>query len=93
MDCDSSYDQLHEAFLGKKRQALAFIHDYNASLPSDRCPSCGDQNHVPGLRCPVCSYRHAVSWVILRDGEWGYEAVALTNRKTILATFNVELPQ
>jgi hypothetical protein len=59
-------------------------------LPSDRCPKCLGDGHVPGLTCPACGYRHAVAWAILRDGEWGYEIVSLTNRKHVLARFDVE---
>ena len=90
MDYESNYAQLNTAFLVQKDLALSFIEKYNAKLPSEKCPSCGDTGHVPGLRCPACGYRHHTAWAILRGGEWGYEVVALTNRRKILAEFRVE---
>jgi len=33
---------------------------------------------------------HPVSWVLLLDTEFGYNVVALNNRKHIVATFNVD---
>ncbi|AOS44348.1 hypothetical protein Verru16b_01409 [Lacunisphaera limnophila] len=38
----------------------------------------------------MCGYRHPTSWAIIRDTEWGYEVVALTNRKNVIAKFEVE---
>lgn len=90
MDSERIDSRLTEAFSIQKRRALHFIENYNAKLPADRCPACHEDGHVPGLRCPACGYRHAVAWAILRDGEWGYEVVALTNRRKILAEFRVE---
>lgn len=81
---------LSRAFAQAKAEALGFVASYNASLPSHACPACGDAGHVPGLRCPACGYRHDRSWAILRDTEWGYDVVELTNRRKILARF--ELP-
>ena len=80
---------LEKEFAQAKRDALSFIAKYNAALPSANRPGCGDEGHVPGLRCPTCGYRHAVAWTILRDGEWGYEVIALCDRKKILARFDV----
>lgn len=86
-------DALEKAFLKARDEALEFIGDYNSKLPSESCPSCGDTGHVPGLRCPTCGYRHHIAWAILRDGEWGYEVVALTNRRKVLAEFKVDAEQ
>lgn len=83
-------DRLGRAFSVAKTEALSFITGYNASLPSQACPSCGDEGHVPGLRCAACGYKHDRAWAILRDTEWGYDVVELTNRRKILARF--ELP-
>ena len=90
MDFESDHQRLSETFRIQKAKALLFIKEYNAVLPSEECPSCKDDGHVPGLLCPACGYRHHKPWAILRDGEWGYEVIALTNRKKILARFNVE---
>lgn len=83
-------EDLEQAFAEAKARALDYIGAYNAKLPSKRCPNCGDEGHVPGLRCPCCGYRHPVAWAILRDSEWGYEVVTLTNRRKVLAEFRVE---
>lgn len=90
MDFEENHSQLEDAFQVQKNRALSFIEKYNAALPSKRCPACHDEGHVPGLRCPACGYRHDIAWAILRDGEWGYEAIALNNRKNVLARFDVE---
>ena len=90
MDFEKRHAQLEGAFQLQKDRALSFIEKHNAALPSKRCPECHDEGHVPGLRCPACGYRHGVAWAILRDGEWGYEVIALTNRKKVLAEFRVE---
>ena len=83
-------DNLEQEFTEAKARALDYIGTYNAKLPSKACPECGDEGHVPGLRCPCCGYRHHQSWAILRDTEFGYDVVPLTNRRQILATFKVE---
>lgn len=90
MDFDQSYSQLEEAFRHQKDRALCFIRKHNATLPSDSCPSCHEEGHVPGLRCPACGYRHKTPWAILRDTEFGYEVIPLTNRKVVIAEFKVE---
>ncbi len=81
---------LDQEFEEAKRRALAFIAAHNSKLPTAFCPSCGDESHPPGLRCPGCGYIHHIAWVILREGEWGYEVVALTNRKRIVVEFRVQ---
>lgn len=86
---EDDYESLDRAFEGLKAEALSFAEGYNASLPSKECPKCGDAGHVPGLRCAACGYRHERSWAILRDTEWGYEVVWLTNRRKVLATFSL----
>ena len=84
-----TYESLQAAFEKARKESLSFITAYNAKLPTERCPKCGDAGHVPGLRCPACGYRHVIAWAILRDTEWGYEAVPLTNRRTVLKEFRV----
>lgn len=90
MDFENNHANLEGAFQLQKDRALSFIEKHNAALPSKRCPACHDEGHVPGLRCPACGYRHNVAWAILRDTEWGYEAIPLTNRRKVLAEFRVE---
>ncbi|WP_145928624.1 hypothetical protein OH491_03690 [Termitidicoccus mucosus] len=58
-------------------------------LPADQCPFCGRPGHVPGLPCPECFHCHEVSWAILQDTEFGYEVVALNDRRQVLARFEV----
>ena len=77
-------------FAKAKEEALVFIKAHNRNLPSDNCPRCGDEGHLPGLPCPACGYRHSVSWAILRGTEWGYAAVAISNPKLVLGSFLVE---
>lgn len=84
-------DDLETSFAQARVEALEFIKRHNEKLPSEYCPFCGDEGHLPGLPCPACGYRHVVAWAILRDGEFGYDVVTLTDRKTMLARFNVEL--
>jgi ribosomal protein L37E len=83
-----AHDQLERMFSSARAQALAYIGEVNAKLPL-QCPRCQDHGHVPGLLCPACGYRHTPPWVILRDTEWGYEVVPLTNRRKVLAVFKV----
>ncbi len=90
MDFETNHSWFEGAFRLQKNRALSFIEKYNAALPTRCCPACHDTGHVPGLRCPACGYRHHTAWAILRDGEWGYEVIALTNRRKILAEFRVE---
>lgn len=90
MDFEASHARLESAFQHQKARASSFIEKYNAALPSRRCPACDDEGHVPGLRCPACGYRHHTAWAILKDGEWGYQVIALTDRRKILAEFRVE---
>lgn len=85
-----STEKLDAAFKQARTNAVLFIEAYNARLPSRACPSCDDEGHLPGLRCPACGYKHSSTWLILRDTEWGYEAVTLTNRKFIVASFPLE---
>lgn len=85
---NESLEYLEGAFAVARSQALVFIEEHNAALP-DICPKCDDSGHVAGLRCPACGYRHRISWAIIRDTEWGYEAVSLTNRRKVLAVFNL----
>lgn len=82
-------EDLEQEFADAKGQALDFIGAYNAKLPSKACPACNDAGHVPGLRCPCCGYRHPQSWAILRDTEFGYDVVPLTNRREVIASFEV----
>lgn len=83
-------DPLTRAFASAREKARAYAEEYNSCLPAQSCPRCGDVGHVPGLRCPACGYRHPKAWVIVRDTEWGYEVIALTNRRLVLADFPVE---
>lgn len=82
---------LDSAFRRQKAEALRFIDDFNDKLPAQNCPNCGAEGHVPGLPChnAECGYKHEVSWAILLDTEFGYEVVALNNRKHVFASFNV----
>lgn len=77
------------AFEEERQKALQFIEKHNAELPTPDCPQCGEDGHVPGLPCR-CGYKHPVSWVILRDTEWGYAAVSLNNQRHALARFHVD---
>ena len=85
-------EDFEQKFAEAKSRALDYIGAYNAKLPSKACPECNDDGHVPGLRCPCCGYRHPRAWAILRDTEFGYDVVLLTNRKQILASFDVNDP-
>lgn len=84
-----SDDDLEIEFAEAKVRALDYTRAYNAKLPSKKCPECGDKGHVPGLRCPACGYRHPRAWAILRDTEFGYDVVSLTNRRQVFASFRV----
>ena len=90
MTDDNDLEVLTLAFRKAKRSAEQYANQYNASLPSEACPGCGVDGHVPGLKCP-CGYRHDKSWVILRDSEWGYEVVALNNRSIVHEHFKAEV--
>jgi len=89
MSLDDYIARLDAAILEQKKQALRFIEHYNEQLPTDHCPVCLCSGHVPGLPCPECSHVHPVSWVILRDSEYGYEVVSLASREVIMA-FSIE---
>lgn len=86
----SELDVLTAAFAKARRKAVSFAERHNRKLPAERCPRCSHDGHVPGLRCPACGYRHHTSWAIIRDTEFGYDVVALNNRKDILAMFEIE---
>lgn len=86
-------DRLEDAFRKAKSEAVEFLEKYNAVLPTAHCPQCHEKDHCPGLACPDCGYVHSPSWAILVDDEWGYRASALNNRKLVLATFPVDLPE
>jgi len=87
---DDSLQNLERMFSSARTRALSHANNYNAQLPSAQCPRCKDPGHVPGLRCTNCAYRHPQTWAIIRDTEWGYQVVPLTNRKIVLAEFNVD---
>jgi hypothetical protein len=87
---DESLESLEKLFGSARLRAGAYAEKYNSHLPGASCPKCHDLGHVPGLRCHMCGYRHPTSWAIIRDTEWGYEVVALTNRKKVIEKFNVE---
>lgn len=89
MDLDDECDQLEAAFDRARHQALDFIKDHNAMLPTE-CPRCREESHIPGLRCANCGYRHETAWAILRDTEWGYEVIPINDRTALLKTFNIE---
>lgn len=89
MELDDEYAQLEQAFERSRHQALVFIRDFNAKLPTV-CPHCHDEAHIPGLRCPNCGYRHGTAWAILRDTEYGYEVIPITDRQRILESFTVD---
>lgn len=83
-------EKLTVAFAQARTMALDYIGKHNDRLPATACPDCGDDGHVPGLRCPACGYRHDVSWVILRDTEWGYDVVPLNDRRKVVVSFKVQ---
>ncbi len=89
MSIDEYIARLDAAFLEQKKQALNFIEHYNESLPTENCPVCLSPGHVPGLPCPECSHVHPVSWVVLRSSEYGYEVVALADRRVVMS-FSIE---
>ena len=84
------YDDLERAFSIAKAKALGFIECHNGGLKTDACETCGASGNVPGLPCPECSHASEISWAILMNSEFGYEVVALNNRKHIFAQFNVD---
>lgn len=86
----SMQPDLDYSFIAARKAACRFISEHNRQLPSDFCPSCRDESHVPGLMCPACGYRHPVPWAILRDTEWGYAAVAISNSKLVIRDFPIE---
>lgn len=91
VDIDSYYEQLDEAFKVQKTKAKRYVEKFNATLPSSECPNChAAGGHCPGLPCPNCSYRHPLSWLLVRPGEWGSEVVPLNNQRRILLRFDVE---
>jgi hypothetical protein len=83
-------EELDAKFSAAKARAVAFAEAWNSKLPTDECPACRSCGHVPGLPCPECSHVYPVSWGIQVDTEWGYSVVAISNRRQILAEFNVE---
>lgn len=86
----SDHEHYEAAFREAKIKALRFIEHFNEGLPTDHCPFCGVNGHVPGLPCPECSHCYEVPWAILLPGEWGYEVVAINNRKNVIMEFYVE---
>lgn len=88
----ANLDYLESEFRTAKKKALKFIDKFNDKLPTDRCPACHSDGHVPGLFCPeaTCGYIHPVSWVLLLDTEFGYDIVSLNNRRHCVASFNVD---
>jgi hypothetical protein len=92
MDLEGQLKRLDWAFSIQKARVYAFVEQHNANLPIDNCPECCIAGHIPGLPCPNCGYEHPVSFAIIRDGEWGYEAVAIDDQKRTIARFDVECP-
>ena len=88
----ANLDYLDREFAEAKKKALTFIEKFNDKLPTQQCPNCHSEGHVPGLPCPeaTCGYVHPVSWVLLLDTEFGYSCVSINNRKHTVATFNVD---
>jgi hypothetical protein len=86
-----AYDasELDGRFRAARAQTEAYVEKFNAALPTDHCPQCHAEGHCPGLPCPTCGYRHEVSWLIVLDTEWGYAAVALNDRRVVVAEFKV----
>ncbi len=92
MNDQESESYLESAFRCQKKKALEFIDQFNERLPSQNCPNCGIEGHVPGLPCPAadCGYKHEISWAILLDTEFGYDVVALNDKRgPAFARFNV----
>lgn len=84
-----SDDEHYEAaFREAKIKALRFIECFNQDLPLS-CETCGSAS-VPGLPCPECNHCHPVPYAILYPGEWGYEVVAINNRKHIIMEFYID---
>jgi hypothetical protein len=88
---------VHDDYLGRefqqaKKKALRFIERFNEKLPTQQCPNCRTEGHVPGLPCPeaTCGYVHPVSWVLLLDTEFGYSVISISNRRHTVAVFNVD---
>lgn len=84
-------DDLDQAFSLAKAKALGFVEGHNGGLKTDACETCGAVGNIPGLPCPECSHASEVSWAILEDSEFGYNVVALNNRKRVFARFNVDI--
>lgn len=74
-------------FFCAKRKALEFLEHYNAAIPTT-CPQCEEQ-FVAGLPCE-CGYCHPIPWGVLQGSEWGYEIVAIGNRRKVILEFPVE---
>lgn len=87
------FGKIDLAFREAKRRAETYIEGHNNQLPTAKCPSCQTDGHCPGLACPDCGHVTSVSWAILRDDEFGYEVIALNDRKRIYARFPVNLPE
>lgn len=49
-----------------RRQALIFIKDHNAVLPTN-CRKRSDGGHIPGLRCTRCKYLRRTDWAMLLE--------------------------
>lgn len=90
MISDEEYNRLEKAFRVEKANAEAYAAGHNAKLPRERCPSCQLDQHMPGLACPKCRYRHPVAWAVVRSTEHGYVVISLTPPKRIYATFVIE---
>lgn len=88
---DIEFKRLSTAFQNAKAEAEVFAEKYNSQLPIEKCPGCGEPDHCPGLACPDCGHVHSVSWAIIKDTEWGYDVVALNNKKLRVAEFRVDL--
>jgi hypothetical protein len=80
---------LDGAFEQARHNAETYAIAHNAPLPTARCPQCGVEGHCPGLACPDCGYVHPRSWAILKSTEWGFDVVALNERRRVFGRFNV----
>ncbi len=87
---DEYLTKITKDFDEAKRRALTFIDKHNDRLETEKCGVCGCSGTVPGLPCPECSHVYPIPWAILLDTEWGYSAVAISNRRHVLADFQIE---
>ncbi len=87
---DQYLADLEQAFSIAKQHAIEEAERRNSRL-SLKC-RCGEETYIPGLVCFACGWcaEPDDAWLVVRDGEWGYELVPISKRVPI-ASFSVEM--